>query len=91
MKEIRITVRCTDEPQKHAKVLRLHAAAKLPLANVLAGLLDGGSPMYIHAPGPNSPVGRCCVCGARVKCEVEEIFITEIRPQEQVREAGCQH
>ena len=76
MKEIRIFVRCEREPNKHAKVLCLGFGDQSKandsefigylknMAATLAGLLEGNSPLYIHKPGPGSPIGRCGVCGA---------------------------
>jgi hypothetical protein len=78
MTHIRLTVRCT-EVENHAKVLVIDAACLPPeflglnYAKVLAGLLDGSSPFYIYPPGPGSPIGKCGVCGGKLKCEVEEV------------------
>jgi hypothetical protein len=86
--EIRITVRCTREPEKHAKILRLNGDLGMAWAERLAGLIDGTSPFYIHGPGPNSPIGKCCVCGAQIASTLEEVETTgQRRPQEQVRDS----
>jgi hypothetical protein len=76
-REIRITVSC-EKFRSHAKILRLRVdpkveKAQMELAGVLARLLDGTSPMYIHTPGEGSPIGLCGICGSKVKCDVEEV------------------
>ena len=73
MKEIRITVRCLSSPTQHAKYVRVKARLGKQRAQELADLLDGSSLAYVHPPGPNSPIGRCCQCGGEVECEVSEI------------------
>ncbi len=35
-----------------------------------AGLLDGTSPLYVLPPGPESPIGMCCVCRGRIACTI---------------------
>lgn len=72
MNQLRITIRCQDHPEKHAKVLRIDPVLGIAWAIQLAGLLDGSSAMYIHKPGPDSPIGKCATCGGHLKCEVEE-------------------
>lgn len=74
MKEIRITVRCTAEPLKHAKVIRVKAKLGLMRARELADLLDGTSLAYVHPPGANSPLGRCCICQAELECTVSKVI-----------------
>ena len=73
MKEIRITVRCAKQPDKHAKILRVSEELGLKWAETLAGLLDGSSPMYIYKPGPDSPIGKCATCGGQLSADVEEV------------------
>ena len=73
MKELRITIRCSKNPTQHAKVLRVKARLGRRRAEELAELLDGTSLAYVHPPGPQSPIGRCCVCGAECEAEVSEI------------------
>lgn len=73
MKEIRITVRCINSPTAHAKVVRVKARLGRRRAEELAELLDGTSLAYVHAPGPQSPIGRCVVCGGELECEVSEV------------------
>ena len=73
MKEIRITVRCTAEPLKHAKIVRVKARLGRRRAQELAELLDGTSLAYVHPPGAQSPLGRCCICQAEVECEVSTV------------------
>jgi hypothetical protein len=73
MKEIRITIRCQSEPQKHAKIIRVKARLGVTKARELADLLDGTSFAYIHPPGENSPIGRCCQCQAPVDCAVSTV------------------
>lgn len=73
MKEIRVTIRCVKSPTQHAKVVRVKAKLGKRKAQELADLLDGSSLAYVHPPGPQSPIGRCCVCGGEVEAEVSEI------------------
>jgi hypothetical protein len=73
VKELRITVRCIASPAAHSKVIRVKARLGRRRAEELAELLDGTSLAYVHAPGPNSPVGRCCVCGGECEAEVSQI------------------
>jgi hypothetical protein len=73
MKEIRITIRCLTEPLKHAKVIRVKAKLGRRKAQDLADLLDGTSLAYVHAPGANSPIGRCCICQGEVECAVSTV------------------
>lgn len=73
MKELRITVRCQLQPKLHAKVIRVKARLGKRRAQELADLLDGSSLAYVHPPGANSPIGRCCQCQAEVNAEVSEI------------------
>lgn len=73
MKEIRITIRCQSEPQKHAKIIRVKARLGVTKARELADLLDGTSFAYIHPPGENSPIGRCCQCQAPIECAVSTV------------------
>jgi len=75
MKEFRITVRCELLPDVHAKILRIEHALGRELADLLAGLLDGTSPHYIHPPGPGSPIGKCGVCGSKITATVKEVEI----------------
>jgi hypothetical protein len=80
MKEIRITVRCASSV-KHAKIVRVRARLGKRRAEELAELLDGTSLAYVHPPGANSPIGRCCACGAEVTAEVSEVVDGEnVRP-----------
>ncbi len=37
-----------------------------------ARILDGTSEMYVFKPGPESVIGKCGICGAQIKCEVQE-------------------
>lgn len=74
MKEIRITMRCLAEPAKHAKVIRVKARLGRRRAMDLADLLDGSSLAYVHPPGPQSPIGRCCICQSEVECEVSTVI-----------------
>ena len=71
MKEIRLTIRCTHNSD-HAKVLRIDPQLGKEWAETLAGLFDGSSPFYIHKPGEGSPIGRCAICHAELKCTVQE-------------------
>lgn len=84
MREIRITVRCVDKPMLHAKVVRVRARLGKRRAEELAELLDGSSIAYVHPPGPQSPIGRCCVCGAEVEATVSEIVNgEEVKPTDE--------
>jgi hypothetical protein len=73
MREIRITLRCVSHPTQHAKVVRVKARLGKRRAQELADLLDGTSLAYVHPPGPNSPIGRCCICGDEIEAQVSEI------------------
>jgi len=77
MNEFRITVRCQREPAKHAKILRLKSEQGRQYADTLASLLDGSSPLFIHKPGPDSPIGKCATCGGGVEASVEEVEVKE--------------
>jgi hypothetical protein len=72
MKEIRITVRCLAQAT-HAKVVRVKARLGRRRAEELAELLDGTSLAYVYPPGPQSPIGRCCVCGGECEAEVSAV------------------
>jgi hypothetical protein len=69
MKELRITVHCIGSVA-HSKVVRVKARLGRRRAEELAELLDGTSLAYVHPPGANSPIGRCCVCGSECEAEV---------------------
>lgn len=71
--EFRITVRCAREPEKHAKVIRIVHGAGRQYVDTFAALLDGSSEFYVHKPGPNSPIGKCAICGGQIECHVEEV------------------
>lgn len=68
-----ITVRCSSQPTKHAKKIRVDAQVGRAYVDTLAGLLDGSSPFYIYKPGPNSTIGKCATCGAEITAEVQEV------------------
>lgn len=70
--EIRITIRCATHPDEHAKILRVSPELGRDYAETFAGLLCGTSPMYIHKPGPNSPIGKCATCGGQLTYTIEE-------------------
>jgi hypothetical protein len=81
MREIRITMRCLAKPREHAKVIRVKAKLGRRKAQDLADLLDGTSLAYVHPPGLNSPIGRCCQCQGEVECSVSEVVNgTEVDP-----------
>lgn len=80
MREIRITMRCMAKPREHAKVIRVKAKLGRRKAQELADLLDGTSLAYVHPPGPNSPIGRCCQCQSEVECMVGEVVNGEDVP-----------
>lgn len=80
MQEIRLTVRCANQPNKHAKVLRLDAELGKEFAQGLADLLDGSSSLYIYKPGANSPIGKCCTCGGQLSATVEETEAEDAQP-----------
>lgn len=70
--EIRIRAQCTKD-EDHAKILRFKASVGREYVETLAGLLDGSSPFYIFPPGDLSPIGKCGICGAPIKCSVFEL------------------
>ena len=73
MNEIRLTIRCTKEPN-HAKILQFRAGMGLTRieAEALGDVFCGTSELYIHKPGPGSPIGRCACCGATLEYEIED-------------------
>lgn len=92
MKEIRITVRCLANPKQHAKIVRVKAKLGRMRAQELADLLDGTSLAYVHPPGTNSPVGRCCQCQSEVECSVSSVVDGEIvEPTEEEAAAEKAH
>lgn len=78
MLALQIVVRCTAQPEKHAKILRMRSEDKTYAEN-LATLLDGTSAFYIHKPGPDSPIGKCATCGAPLTATVEEIEVKDAK------------
>lgn len=72
-KEIRIILRCQNQPDKHAKILIIDECLGIEYAETLAELMDGTSRFYIYKPGPDSPIGKCATCGGQVKSEVIEV------------------
>lgn len=67
-----ITIRCEKEPESHAKKLRLFGCDR-EYVEQLARLLDGTSTFYIYKPGPQSPIGKCGICGGTITARVEEV------------------
>jgi hypothetical protein len=55
----------------HEQRIRIEGRSRDWIAG-LAALLDGTSPYYIHPPGPNTVLGKCGLCGAQIRCRVEE-------------------
>ena len=76
MKLYEIVVRCKAQPLKHAKVLRITGKDE-EYAKTLAGLLDGTSHLYVYKPGPDSPIGKCGVCGSALGCDVREVTVPD--------------
>lgn len=78
MLEYRITLRCQRQPDVHAKILRLRNTPEMPgtidrlYVEGLARILDGTSPFYIYAPGPDSTIGKCATCGGQLESSIEE-------------------
>ena len=78
MVSYRITVRCKTHPETHAKVIRLRNVEGASdyfdrtYAENFAKLLDGTFPGYIYPPGPDSPIGKCGICGGKLETSVEE-------------------
>ena len=85
--EIRIMVQCTAS-KTHTKLITVDPALGMEYARQFAGLLDGSSTLYIHKPGPNSPIGKCGICQGQIKCTVEERLPENAEPQEQGGEAA---
>jgi len=50
---------------------RLIIAGPREHAEGLAELLDGSSPGYIDAPGVDSQIGKCGICGSQLTATVE--------------------
>jgi hypothetical protein len=78
---IQIEVRCTAEPHTHAKFLRLDPVFGVEWAGTLSQLLDGTSPLYVHPPGPLSPIGKCAICQAPLQATVQEVYNVLRPPQ----------
>jgi hypothetical protein len=92
VKQIYITIRCLAEPYKHAKLIRVKARLGRMRAIELADLLDGSSLAYVHSPGANSPIGRCCICQGQVECTVSAVLDgVEIEPTEEEAAAEKAH
>ena len=72
MRIIRLTVTCTKDPD-HSKLLKIDASLGMEYAETFAGLLCGTSPLYVHKPGPKSPIGKCATCGGQLEYEIEEV------------------
>jgi predicted acyltransferase len=64
-----ITARCVAG---HEQVLTVDGRLGRRWAEILAGLLDGTSDVYVHQPGPDSVIGKCGRCGAHIQCTVTE-------------------
>jgi hypothetical protein len=69
MKILEIIIRCTAEPDKHAKKLHINYSRGKKYVQDLGELLTGTSPMYIYKPGALSPIGKCATCGAALQYE----------------------
>lgn len=87
MKEIRLIVKCVRY-QDHRKILRFRSELGLYYVESLAGLLDGTSPYYIHKPAEGSPIGKCGICSAPLKCEIEERELPDAIDQRQPHNPG---
>jgi hypothetical protein len=85
--EIRITVQCAAN-KAHAKLISLERSLGRECAETFAALLDGSSRWFIHRPGPNSPLGKCAVCGAQLKCAIEERSPEDAEPEEPSKTAA---
>jgi hypothetical protein len=70
MSEIDVCIEATCE-KGHRQLLQIEGQGR-EWALTLAGLLDGSSEMYRFPPGPESPIGKCGVCGSQISCEVKE-------------------
>lgn len=72
MSHFRLIVRCDQQPDHHAKILRVDSIMGRPFVDLIAGVFDGRSPMYIYQPGPQSTIGKCATCGSTLTSEIEE-------------------
>lgn len=83
MEAFEIVIRCTRNSD-HAKKIRVDASKEAwgqDAAEGLAALLDGTSPLYIHKPGPNSPIGKCATCGGPLTSTVERVQVKDAKPK----------
>lgn len=65
-----VTVKCEGG---HVMDLKYGASLGHEFVVRQAGLLDGTSTMYAFPPGPDSPIGKCGVCGAKITCTVSDL------------------
>ena len=72
MAEIRLKIQCVKNAD-HAKILRFGSLISWEEVDRLGGLMCGTSPLYIHKPGPGSPIGKCALCGGQLEYEVQEM------------------
>lgn len=72
MAEIRLKIQCVKNAD-HAKILRFGSLISLEEVDRLGELMCGTSPLYIHKPGPGSPIGKCALCGGQLEYEVQQI------------------
>lgn len=87
MRELRIIVKCLKGAD-HRKILRFRWELGRYYVETLAGLLDGTSPYYIHKPAEGSPIGKCGICSAPLKCEIEERELPDAIDQRQPHNSG---
>jgi len=72
MPGIDLYIRCTREPQLHAKVIRFKPSEANEVVKTFAELLCGNSPLFVHKPGALSPIGKCATCGAKLEYEIKD-------------------
>lgn len=63
-----IEVVCDNQHKQQIK----YVGVSREFAEMQCGLLDGTSPMYLFPPGPESSIGKCGICGAKITAKVVE-------------------
>ncbi len=56
----------------HTQQLKLSQDLGRVWAENYAALLDGSSPLYLYPPDETSSLGKCGLCGKRIKATVME-------------------
>lgn len=82
MKIIWLTIKCKADPD-HRKLLKFRLDPDTTMESAMhnveitAQIITGTSPLYIHKPGPKSPIGKCATCGGGLEYTIEEAIDAE--------------